>query len=209
MQPKIVSFNEEEKEIFLQNNIKKIIYKKDIESYQYFNLDYLFQYQELNQIIIARYEPIFVINFDPKFDSVSKNNWAQLLQEIENYLKPKINENDLNVNAIVNINHNKNNLVNHNLINNSTNLVEENPINNNLVFNNQLNSTDIFDNVDFIKNLLSSLSKKNEKNIFLEKSNNKATISSKESILIECKDQGFFIKNNIFNINSDYITEGN
>jgi hypothetical protein len=170
-------FLDEEKEMILKNNVDKLLDNFPI-NIKKINLSNELIYNDLNELIIFKFEPIFVKNYMTELNNVSKMEWTELLKAKKDYLnrdlrnefKDKMNE--------VNDKASSNNIVHINKDNqNEDVLIIEEISKINEESKNQVNNTNHSNYVTLISKFLPALLEQKDKN----RKNLKANITSKPS----------------------------
>ncbi len=170
-------FLDEEKEMILKNNVDKLLDNFPI-NIKKINLSNELIYNDLNELIIFKFEPIFVKNYMTELNNVSKMEWTELLKAKKDYLnrdlrnefKDKMNE--------VNDKASSNNIVHSNKDNqNEDVLIIEEISKINEESKNQVNNTNHSNYLTLISKFLPALLEQKEKN----RKNLKANIPSKPS----------------------------
>ncbi len=172
-------FQDEDRETLLKNNIDKLLDNISINTKK-INLSNELIYKDLNELIMVKYEPIFVKNYMTGLNNVTAMEWADLLKVQKDYLnkdsrnefKDKMNEVNDKTSSNNIVQNNKENQIEDVLIIEEISKVDEESKNN---FNKSNHSQDDYTNL--ISKFLPALLEQKDKN----RKNLKANITSKPS----------------------------
>ena len=186
-------FQDEDRETLLKNNIDKLLDNISINTKK-INLSNELIYKDLNELIMVKYEPIFVKNYMTGLNNVTAMEWADLLKVQKDYLnkdsrnefKDKMNEVNDKTSSNNIVQNNKENQIEDVLIIEEISKVDEESKNN---FNKSNHSQD--DYMNLISKFLPALLEREDKKRKSSKTNNPSKPANKSNPTIEIVDNKF------------------